>query len=69
MNIFHVLKPRAPVIAFGLVVVCGWIASLLYDDWLPLCLGLLGGMIAGDVMEAILRASEPPPPKRMDKSR
>jgi len=63
------LKKNAPVIAFALCVVCGWIVSYFRNDWILGCIGIIAGIIVGDLFAAIFRPPETPSRKRTDKPR
>ena len=59
----------APVVAFALVLIGGWIATFVLANPLIPCLGLLAAIIAGDITAAIFHIPEPPPRKRIGKPR
>lgn len=68
MNTNHI-KERAPVIAFAVCIVGGWIVSYLRDDWFLSSIGIVVGFIAGDFAQAICSPTEIPPLKRTHKPR
>lgn len=45
---------NAPVIAFLLVVLGGWGISIYFDQWWWVAIGLTLGLLAGDIVEALL---------------
>lgn len=53
----HKLNP--PVIAFLLVVLGGWGYALLTGDWLSVAFVLVIAILAGDLVDALLRKQNP----------
>ena len=52
--------PSPPVLAFTVCVVAGWVGMFLLDWWWS-CVGLVAGIIMGDVVEAFVNRNAPPP--------
>lgn len=69
MNILRRLRRNAAVAAFALCILSGWALTILLDDWWWLCAGMLAGLVAGDIADAIFRPPEPPPGKKIGKPR
>jgi hypothetical protein len=71
MNLLYSLRGNAAVLTFALCVVIGWVATYLFNEWWLLCGGLLGGLVVGDLADAVFRTAqpEPEPRKKTGKSR
>ncbi len=60
----HHLGTQAPVVAFALCIFGGWVISLLAADWVWGCVGIGVGLLAGDLVQALLPAvPEAPAPR------
>lgn len=54
---------RLPVAAFAIVVALGWVGAYLLGEWWWLALALVIGMVAGDLVQALLPESTEPKSK------
>jgi hypothetical protein len=65
----NTLRGNAAVVAFTLCILGGWALTFLLNDWWWLCAGILSGLVAGDIADAIFRPPEPPPRNKIGKPR
>lgn len=54
-----------PVIAFAISICVGWGVSIYLDEWWWLAVGLTLGLVAGDLVAALM--PKPAPPKSKPK--
>jgi hypothetical protein len=52
-------KISPPVLAFFLVVLGGWAYAWLTGDWLAVALALVLAILAGDLVDALVRKDSP----------
>ncbi len=67
MKTLYQLNP--PVIAFILTVCIGWGVSLYLHEWQWLAISLALGLLAGDLVEALLSQAAPSKTKKRDSKR
>lgn len=63
MNLMRRLNP--PVIAFAAAICIGWGVTIYLNEWWWLAIGLVLGLVAGDLVDALM--PEPAPQKTKPK--